>query len=175
MTHPHERRGEIGGTRRPESHKPRWRHWLWRVDWAWRRLVPLLCIFLAAYAVWGLSGKVDKTQSQVEAQREGRRVALDVLCGGLYGVQEAGRLILLGELPPPAPPSPQLSSSERMARERYARSYAQVISRRVLEEAQIDANLVLRDDGTVDCARLKVITAATSGGRLPTPPPAGSP
>lgn len=160
MTHPGERRGEIGGVRRPKDHEPRWRHALWRFDWIMRRIVPIAALGLAAYAVVGVQGKADNATAQVEADRTGRQVAREVLCGGLYGVEEAGRLILLGELPPPAPPPPQLSSSELKAREAYAKSYALVVSRRVLEQAGIQAKGVLRDDGTIDCDALNRVAAA---------------
>jgi hypothetical protein len=139
------------------------------VDWVWRRIVPLLALGLAAYAVSNLQTKVDRAQGQLDAQREGRRVAREVLCGGLYGVEEAGRLILLGELPPPAPPAPQLSSAEIKTREAYAKSYALVVSRRVLAQGGIRAQDVLNDDGTINCDALSRI--ATSEEASPTSTP----
>jgi hypothetical protein len=171
MGHPHERRGEIGGTRRPSDDSSRLRHVLWRVDWVWRRVVPALCLGLALTVLIRLDDKVDRTQVQIEAQREGRRVARQILCGGLKGVQDAGRQILLGELPPPAPRLPRMSGDERRSRELFAQSYAQVISRGVLKQAGIEAAEVLRPDGTVDCAELERIAtketaraAATASG-----------
>lgn len=164
MSHPHERRGEIGGSRRPGPERSFFWHALWRVDWVWRRVVPVIAIVLALVAILGLRGKVDRTQSQVDAQREGRRVALEVICGALYGVEEAGRLILLGELPPPAPPTPHVSREERDLRDRYARSYTSVINLRVLEAARIRGKQVFREDGTLDCDKLKDVAQATSHG-----------
>jgi hypothetical protein len=167
MTHPHERRGEIGGVRRPGPDSHEFWHWLWHIDWAWRRIVPLLAMGLAFYAVLGLQKKIDKTQAQIEAQTQGRQVARQILCGGLNGVEQAGRLILLGKLPAPAPKTPPLSDSEQKLRERYAKSYALVISRRVLKDAGVDTVEVLRDDGTLDCDVLSKITV----GITPTPTP----
>lgn len=160
MTHPGERRGEIGGARRPKDHEPRWRHATWKLDWIVRRIVPFVALALAAFAVFGVQSKVDSTQAQVEAQKVGRQVAREVLCGGLYGVEEAGRLILLGELPPPAPSPPQLSASELKLRENYAKAYSLVVSRRVLEQAGLQAKGILRDDGTIDCDALNKIAVA---------------
>lgn len=154
MTHPRERRGELGGVRKPDPDKSAWRMWLWKADWAWRRVVPLACLGLALIVLLGLDSKVDKTQLQVEAQREGRRVAREVLCGGLNGVEEAGRLILLGELPSPAPQTPRFSRPERQRRDAYARAYARVISDAVLKQAGVEAQNVIRPNGTIDCDEL---------------------
>jgi hypothetical protein len=134
------------------------------VDWVWRRVVPVIAIALALVALLGLQDKVDRTQAQVDAQREGRQVALEVICGALYGVEEAGRLILLGELPPPAPPTPRVSEREHEKRDKYARSYTSVINKRVLEAAGIKGGEVFRLDGTLDCEKVKEVAQASSHG-----------
>jgi hypothetical protein len=127
-------------------------------------MVPIIALVLALVALLGLQNKVDATQSQVDAQREGRKVAIEVLCGGLYGVQEAGRLILLDDLPPPAPEGTPVSEEERIIRDSYATAYASVISRRVLEEAGFSGQDVLRDNATIDCDELKRLAASAPGG-----------
>jgi hypothetical protein len=154
IDHPHERRGEIGGTRRPGHHEARWRHVLWRVDWIWRRVVPLFCLGIAMVVLFRIDDKADRTQVQVDAQAAGRQVAREILCGGLNGASEAGRLVLLGELPPPAPPSPQLSSVERDVREAYGESYATVISKSILDQVGVEAKGVIRRDGSLNCDAL---------------------
>jgi hypothetical protein len=164
VNHPHERRGEIGGVRRPGPDKPRWQHALWKLDWVWRRIVPVIALIMALVAIIGMQGKVDATQSQVDAQREGRKVAVEVLCGGLYGVQEAGRLILLDDLPEPAPEGSQISDQDRAVRELYAQAYALVISKRVLEQAGASGKEVLRQNSTIDCDELKRLAAEAPGG-----------
>ena len=149
---PNRRRGEIGGARRPDQDEPRWRHVLWRADWTWRRIVPLIALVLAIYALEGLSSKVDKTQDAVQRQVEGRKIALEVLCGGISGVESAGRRILTGTLPPPAPKRPV--PDEALA-QKYAEAYSRVISERVVEQAGAKAKDVLRPNGTIDCDALK--------------------
>lgn len=168
---PERRHGEIAGPRRPGAEQPRWRLLLWRVDWVWRRVVPLIALGLAGYAVWGLSGKVDANKDALTRQVEGRRVALEVLCGGISGVEDAGRRILTDTLPPPAPtPSSTPVGPELLARRNYAEAYNLVISRRVIQEAGASARDVVREDGTIDCDVLKRESQAIAHGqRTPTP------
>lgn len=124
------------------------------IGWLWRNLVPLAAVVLAFIAV-------TRTQGDVERQREGRRVAVDVLCGGLYGVEDAGSRILTGDLPdiPDALRRPQ-TARERQAALVYAHSYALVISRAVLDQAGVDGKAVLRKDGSIDCNELKRLVSA---------------
>lgn len=163
---PERQHGELGGPRRPGPEQPKWKLLFWRADWVWRRVVPLIALGLAGYAVWGLSGKVDANQDALTRQVEGRRVALEVLCGGISGVEDAGRKILTNTLPPPAPsPSATPTGPEKLTREDYAEAYALVISRRVIQEAGASARGILRDDGTIDCAALKRESQAVQRGQ----------
>lgn len=129
---------------------------MWRVDWTWRRIVPLIAITLAIWSVSVSAGKVDRAQSQIDVQVQGRRVALEVLCGGISGVEEAGQRILTGTLPPPAPPpSSTPTAVEKKIRDEYAEAYSRVISDRVIAQAGATAKNVLRPNGTIDCDALK--------------------
>jgi hypothetical protein len=132
---------------------------MWRVDWAWRRLVPLIALALACYAVVGLSGKVDKTTDALQRQKDGRRVALEVICGSIKGVEDAGRRILTGTLPPPASMPPPRSARERRLASQYAEAYSRVISESVLAQAGAKATGVLKADGSLDCDALKRATS----------------
>lgn len=169
---PERRHGEIGGPRKPGPKQPKYKLWFWRVDWVWRRVVPLIALFLAGYAVWGLSGKVDANQDAITRQVEGRKIAIEVLCGGISGVEDAGRQILTNTLPSPAPKaSVTPSAPEKRAREDFAKAYALVISRRVIQEAGASAKGILRDDGTINCTTLKRESQAIQRGQK-TPAPA---
>jgi hypothetical protein len=151
------RKGEVGGPRKPSPGSSKWKLWFWKADWAWRRIVPLIALALAAFAVASLQNKVDR-------QSEGRRIAIEVLCGGILGVQEAGKRILTGTLPPPAPKSPRTSEQETESRRLYSISYSRVISARVLEQASIKGERVLNEDGTINCERLKIAASAVTSG-----------
>lgn len=112
---------------------------LGKAGWIWRNGIPLLALGLAALAVTG-------TQSDVDRQREGREVAVDVLCGGLSGVADAGKRTLEGRLPGlPGPGVPRASEA-----------YARIISLSVIKQAGVEARDVLNRDGTINCERLKV-------------------
>lgn len=132
----------------------------------WRDVMPAIAIAIACVAVFGLEDKVDQnavdatTAKRVaEAQREGRRVAVSIMCGGLRGVEDAGRLTLTDRLPGTKryrrPSTPQ----ERRRRRVYANAYNRVISDRIADEAGttgaevIDG--VVKRDGSIDCDALR--------------------
>lgn len=136
----------------------------------WDKIVLLAAVGLATWAVFSVQGKADKaevaadkTSAAVEQQKQGRRVALDILCGGLFGVENAGRLTILDKLPRPAPQRGHQTSAEMRSRLRYAQAYAQVISEAVIVQAGVDVKNVLRRDGTIDCDRLKAAARAVGG------------
>lgn len=131
------------------------------IGWLWEHLVPLLALALAAWAVTSVQGKADRAESKFDQQREGRRVAIDVLCGGLYGVERAGRLTLLDQLPSPAPQGRRQTDAQQKIRMLYAESYARVITEAVVDQAGVDLRSVLRPDGLVDCDRLRKAAQAT--------------
>jgi hypothetical protein len=160
-----------------DHHKRRWTDGRAYRAWAWfDHLVTLVAVGLAVYAVFSVEGKADqaavdaaRAEQVAEAQREGRRTAIQVLCGGLRGVEEAGLGILTGTLPgaPPilgegGPPS----AEQRRQAEQWARAYNQVISRAIAREAGIaEASTVLDENGLIDCQELvRLSSAAAPGG-----------
>src|SRR4051794_8741858 len=137
-----ERRGHGHGMY-DEEHNPRARAsdkgWRYKLGWVYRNTLPLVCL---AIAFWALG----RTQSDVERQREGRAVAIDVLCGFGNGVAEAGRKALAGELVGQQPGRGLSKASQS--------DYIQTITSTLLAEAGIQGRDVIRPDGEVDCARL---------------------
>lgn len=133
-----------------------------RLERTWRDLVPVIAVAMAGYAVVGVEGKADRAQDTAIRQQEGRRVAVDVLCGGIVGVENAGRLTLLNQLP--GVPAARMPSREVRLRETAARAYTILISEAVIEQAGVkDASSVLRPDGSIDCEGLKRAARATTG------------
>jgi hypothetical protein len=133
------------------------RWWVWYSERVWQDLVPLIAIILAWIAVTG-------TESEQERQREGRGIAIDVLCGGLYGVETAGEKILTDTLPETEGLRPPQTQREREVAKIYARAYATVISTAVINQAGVAAEDVLRKDGTIDCDALKDAARAQNDG-----------
>jgi hypothetical protein len=146
---PHHRRRNSdppsGNGRRPW--KNGWRWWLWYGERVWQDLIPLVALVLAAIAVFG-------TQSDVERQREGRGIAINVLCGVSNGIVDAGREILTDTLPGTEHYQRPHSALEKSRAQAYADSYARVISFSVAQQAGVQAEGVLRHDGTIDCDAL---------------------
>jgi hypothetical protein len=114
-------------------------HWPWWVMTIWRNLVPLIALGFAVYAVANL-------QTDVDRQKEGRRVAVDVLCGGVQGVSEAGAEVLRGDLP---------GQRGRGLPERTVTAYQRQIAVAVVRQAGIDAKGIVRRDGSIDCDALR--------------------
>lgn len=117
---------------------------MWHGERVWQDIVPLVALILATWAVAG-------TQSDLERQREGRVVALDVLCGFANGVSEAGREVILG--PEGAP--------DQDERRKLAEQYTTTITNAVVAQAGAKAESVVNGVGTVDCNRLRVVAKAT--------------
>lgn len=155
--------------------------WLWTAHQAFRDLAPVIAVGIAAIAVFGNEGKADRADlaasraelkaaraefkanqnmTQIQIQNQGRAVAIDVLCGGIAGVETAGRKILTDTLPlPPGIPRQPRSRRERRINRSYARAYARVISDAVVSQIKsprFDPKTVLRRDGTIDCDELRV-------------------
>jgi hypothetical protein len=121
----------------------------------WRDVAPLVAVVVAGVAVFAAGFSVLNTQSDVERQKEGRAIAVDVLCGFGNGVAEAGRKALAGEL-----------AGQRGGRGLPAsaqRDYVQTITSTLLAEAGINARDVIRPDGQVDCSRLRRAARAQPG------------
>lgn len=151
-------------------------HFPWWVGAAWRNLVPIIALALATYAVTGL-------QSDVDQQRIGRRVAIDVLCGYANGTAAAGRATLRGGLPgdklkkTPDGALTDLTPGEfnrflqahgyGTTQEQIARSnagataYTQNLSQQVVKEAGVKGDDVVNPDGTLNCDALRKAAAAT--------------
>jgi hypothetical protein len=120
-----------------------WRYW---TAWCYRMLVPAVAVVIAAIAV-------ARTQGDVQRQKEGRAIAIDVLCGFGNGVAEAGRKALAGEL--------RGQDSRQGLPEEAQRDYVGTITSTLLAEAGITARDVVQPDGTVACDRLRVVAKAT--------------
>ena len=136
-------------TRRSTDRPTRgWRLFLWHAERVWQDVVPLIALVLAAIAVFG-------NQSDLERQKEGRGIAINVLCSVSNGTVDAGRLILTDKLPGTEPYRQPRSAAQRKAADAYAKSYGRVISEAVVAQAGVRADDVIRKDGTVDCDALK--------------------
>lgn len=154
----------------------RWWRFLHRFDQVMERLVPTVAVIVAAVALVAaatalvaLTDKVD--QAELKAQRarieaaeakraqaqtaEGRRIARDTLCGGLRGVQQAGRAALTGAL---FGTTRLQAARERRLRRLAARAYNEIISQEVIQTLGINAEEVLRENGTIDCAALSRVS-----------------
>lgn len=101
------------------------------------------------------------TNGKVESQREGRRVAVDVLCGGLSAVAEAGRATITGSTDSLSPELtaflerhgyPPLAVREREA-EAGGKAYAKLIADAVAKRAK-RTDLVDAKTGALKCERL---------------------
>jgi hypothetical protein len=125
-------------------------------------MVILGCL-LSALSLFLIAVSRDDLVSRTESQTEGRRAAIEVLCGAVSGVQQAGRDIVLDELPGTEGIRRDHSNQERKRAEVYARGYAKVITEAVAREAGVtQADQVLNPDGSLDCAKL--IKRAKAGG-----------
>lgn len=145
-----------------------WRLWLWRFERVWQDAVPLFAIVVAFIAVLGVEDKVDKVDAFQQQQVEGRRIAIDVICGGVYGVELAGRSVITQRLPngrrfPGAPPGPP-SAEELRLRASAAKVYNRIISEAVIAQvgpqdgADWDPGDLLNSDGTIDCEAVQVVS-----------------
>jgi hypothetical protein len=128
---------------------PRWVRWSGAF---WQNVIPLVALILAYLAIHG-------TESKVDRQAEGRGVAINVLCGGLRGVEDAGVAILKDELPDV--PHKAQTAAERDLRQRFAKSYSSIISESVVNQAGRPLENVLEPDGRLNCDR--VIRASQAG------------
>lgn len=131
---------------------------IWHGERVWQDLVPLIALILAAVAVFG-------QESDLERQREGRSIAIEVLCGSTSGVQKAGELILKDELPNTERYRRPKTDADRERADAYARSYVRLISNEVLKVAGVEGKDVLDPDGSINCDRLKAAARATSDGQ----------
>lgn len=127
-----------------------------RVEWVWQNGVPFIAIVLAAIAVRG-------NTSDIQRQREGRRVAVDVTCATMSAVIDAGRATITGSsrVSPKFernlqrlgyPPRKQRQAAAKAA----AAAYAESIARTVEREAGVEG--LVQRDGTLNCARLRAAT-----------------
>lgn len=125
-----------------------WSWWIWHGERIWQDVIPLLAIVLAWIAVSG-------TETEQDRQKEGRGIAIDVLCGGLYGVEKAGEYILTGTLPGTEDLQPPPTEREKAVAKIYATAYSTVISQAVVKQAGVTGKHILNEDGTIDCDELK--------------------
>lgn len=140
----------------------------------WRDLMPLLALLLAFYAVLGSENKADRAELKATAaqqaaasQREGRQIAIAVLCGFGNGVEAAGKASIAQPILPGRfrrnleklglPPERLRAERARKAGEAYARS----ISESVAEQASVKAEKVIQPDGSMDCNALQDVARAT--------------
>lgn len=161
-----------------EDHHPgrrRTDHLPWWVGSAWRNLIPIVALALATYAVAGL-------QSDVDQQRTGRRVAINVLCGFGNGTAAAGRETLRGGLPGDKVQKTDTGAifsldpgrlnrflqahgygtpQEQIVRSNAAAvAYTRNLSKQVLIEAGVKGDKVVQPDGTLDCQALRKAASA---------------
>lgn len=139
-----------------DSPTSRWHH-------VWRDLVPLLALLIALFAVVGVEQKVDQAAVEAtvakraaESQREGRGVAVGIICGALRGVEDAGRLVLTDRLPGTEQYRRPSTAQERTVQRAYATAYNRVITERIIAEAGATGERVIEPDGTVNCTELRV-------------------
>jgi hypothetical protein len=119
-----------------------------RIMYWWRNLVPMFALVVAFYAV-------SNQESDNERQAEGRGIAVNVLCGGLFGVEKAGEQILKDELPGTEEFRRPRSAQQKKIAQVYATAYSIVISNAVVEQAGVNAEDVLNEDGTINCDALR--------------------
>lgn len=118
-------------------------------------VLSVVALIIATIAIVNVSDSVDR-------QAEGRKVAIEVICGVTSGIIEAGRATITGQssggMDPEFirnleklgyPPKRQREAAARLAAEAYARSIAE----RVESEAGVEG--VVRQNGTLDCLALK--------------------
>lgn len=127
----------------------------------WYRDVWLLVVTLGVYVA--LNG----SESDLQRQREGRAVAIEVTCTFSNAVARAGQATITGgvTIKPREferalermglPPRKQRETNARNA----ARAYAAAISASVEQETGIKG--LVAGDGTIRCDRLKAVAAAT--------------
>lgn len=125
-----------------------------RLHHIWRDFVPLAALILAAIAVTNTEKKADRAdltssrnEIRLESQREGRRIAISILCGGISGTAEAGRLVLLGQLPGQMRPPNGQAPAQRST----ARAYARYVVKSIIKEAGADASKVINRNGELNC------------------------
>lgn len=129
---------------------------LLRENW-YRDVWLLLLSIVLVLMVLGLQTKVDR-------QREGRAIAINVMCGGISAVIEAGRATITGSSRSFSPefernlerlgypPRKQRTQAANAA----AKAYAAAIAKSVQEESGVKD--LVRKDGSLDCARLRKVT-----------------
>lgn len=110
---------------------------------------------------------VTNSNVAVRRQAEGRKAAIQIICGVASAIIDAGRATIVGSEGQGVPRRlalnlerlgyPPKHVREKQAR-RAARSYAQSIAERVREVADGKATGVVRNDGSLNCRRLLVVS-----------------
>jgi hypothetical protein len=105
-------------------------------------------------AAFAIQSAIDSHDAKTAAARqaEGRRVAVDVLCGGVSGVEDAGKQALNGTLD---------GLHGRGVPREAVRDYVSTISNAVILQAGVDARKVLKADGQIDCDKLRIAARAS--------------
>lgn len=120
----------------------------------WKTIVASLVCF---YLILVISNQVDENRARLDRQVEGRRVAVDVLCGLGSGVAKAGALTFSGKLP-----------GLRGAGNPTAQAaYVDVIVASVADEAGVEARGLVLADGSIDCGLLRKRADAASHRKQP--------
>lgn len=114
----------------------------------WLATCLIIGVLFAAFTVLWTHTAIRAQQAKDVATRqiEGRRVAIDVLCGGLSGVEDAGKQALNGTLE---------GLHGRGVPDSAIRDYVSTISTAVILQAGVDARKVLKPDGQIDCDKLR--------------------
>lgn len=122
---------------------------------------------VAAVALIVAAASMFLSASLFTKQREGRKVAIDVLCGFANGVADAGRGQLTAPVMPPKfrrnlerlglPPAKVRARGQRAAADAYAR----VILRSVERQAGAGTGGAVIRDGRLDCRALQHASRST--------------
>lgn len=129
-------------------------------------LVTLLALAGASYYIGSrvANSAIDAHDAKVAAtrQQEGRAIAIDVLCGFGNGVASAGRNVIRGHRANGQPiPGVHFSRREQKVRDAAAADYGGFIVQTVQGQAGVRSHDVVKADGTLDCAKLRLAARAT--------------
>lgn len=144
-----------------------------RDKWRTRLLVLWLTITTIFWvtAIVNLAHQGNDLDHVVDQQRNGRAVAIDALCGAVSGIVEAGRSTIVSGAAQDTKFTRRLEQlgyprvAVRQAQAQVAaKGYARLITDAV--ERTTGSTHLARDDGTLDCSRIK---SAAAVGHAPSP------
>lgn len=152
-----ERKQDVGPTGRTRK-ALWWRILFGRENW-YRDFWNVITTVVVAVALINADNAIDQ-------QKAGRKAAVQVTCGALSAVIEAGRATITGsgEIQPPEfakalerlgyPPKKVRRAAAEEAADQYRRLIASTI------EKQAHVKDIVREDGTLDCSKLRALARA---------------